>query len=245
MHVGFFNFVAIEQQMETDKKQVFTEKVFLPFCDGNKPLSEKLTNLLYQKFTVENSNYQNSDVWNTIEHYFITKVIPHKIEVRKVGIELLRHNWFVRLLSLADFYTPENPIETFKYNLEIHDLSKFSLHEAYGYAVHDFKNPAPTLTIFKNAWHHHKLNNPHHPEYWFDVEKNGKATPLPMPSIYIGEMVADWLGASQSYGQNLEDWLSKNLPQFFFHPYTANTLQNYLSKMGFNVVNNGQQLSIK
>ncbi len=230
--------------MEADKKTVFTDKIFLSFCGDNKHLSNQLTNLLYQKYLVENHSYKNSNVWNIVESYFISKVIPHKIEVRKAGLELLNHDWFVKLLSLSDFSTSENPVESFKYNLFIHDLSKFSLNEAYGYAVHDFKNPAPTLSVYKSAWHHHKLNNPHHPEYWFDVEKNGKATPLPMPSIYIGEMIADWQGASRSYGQNIDEWLSKNLPQFLFHPYTANILHDYLSMLGFKVQNNGQQLSI-
>ena len=69
-------------------------------------------------------------------------------------------------------------------------------------------------------------------------------TPLPMPGIYVGEMIADWVGASRSYGTNLQEWLSKNLPQFLFHPYTSRLVQSYLSMMGFKVYNDGQQLSI-
>ncbi|WP_428664413.1 DUF5662 family protein [Runella sp.] len=231
-------------QKEMDKKQVFSDLIFPPFCNGDKQLSAELTALLYQRFIVENSSYQSTSVWHIVESYFIGKVIPHKIEVRKAGLELLEHNWFVKLLSLSDYSVSENPVETFKYNLFIHDLSKFSLNEAYGYAIHDFKNPEPTLSIFKNAWHHHKINNPHHPEYWFDVGRDGKTTPLPMPGIYVAEMVADWMGASRSYGQNLEEWLSKNVSQYLFHPYTATLLHNCLSEMGFKVQNNGQQLSI-
>jgi hypothetical protein len=227
-----------------DKKQIFAEKIFLPFCDGDKDASTQLTTLLYQKYVVESANYNNSSTWNIIENYFINKVIPHKTEVRNAGLALLNQHWFIKLLSLSDFAATENPVETFKYNLFIHDLSKFSLNEAYGYAIHDFKNPEPTLSVFKNAWHHHKLNNPHHPENWLNVERDGKTTPLPMPSIYIAEMIADWQGASRSYGQNMDEWLTKNLPQFLFHPYSANILNEYLSMMGFKVHNDGQHLSI-
>lgn len=227
-----------------DKKQVFSEKIFLPFCDGDKDESNKLTTLLYQKYVVESINYNNNNTWDIIENYFINKVIPHKIEVRKAGLALLKQNWFGKLLSLSDFSISQNPVQDFQYNLWIHDLSKFSFNEAYGYAIHDFKNPEPTLAVFKGAWHHHKLNNPHHPEYWFNVERDGKTTPLPMPSIYIAEMIADWQGASRSYGQNVDEWLSKNLPQFLFHPYTAKILHNYLSMMDFKVHNDGQHLSI-
>jgi hypothetical protein len=229
-----------------DKKQIFSEKIFLPFCEGNVQKSGELTTLLYQKYTVESTDYKNPGTWSIIENYFTTKVIPHKIEVRKAGLELLQHDWFIKLLSLSDFSASETPIETFKYNLWIHDLSKFSSNEAYGYAIHDFKNPEPTLSVFKTAWHHHKINNPHHPEYWLDVDRTGKVAPLPMPGIYIGEMIADWLGASRSYSpnSNIEEWLSKNLSQFLFHPYTANLLYDYLTGMGFKVQTNGQQLSI-
>jgi hypothetical protein len=227
-----------------DKKQIFSEKIFLPFCDGDKDVSSRLTTLLYQKYAVESADYHNNATWNIIENYFTNKVIPHKIEVRKAGLALLNHQWFVKLLSLSDFTAYQNPLETFKYHLFVHDLSKFSLNEAYGYAVHDFKNPEPTLSLFKNAWHHHKLNNPHHPENWLNVERDGKTTPLPMPSIYIAEMIADWQGASKSYGQNIDEWLSKNLHQFLFHPYSAKILHEYLSMMGFKVHDDGQHLSI-
>ena len=244
----FFIFVKTFKYLSKnmDKKQIFSEKIFLPFCDGNKRESLELTTLLYQKYEVESTVYKNTGTWNIVENYFITKVIPHKIEVRKAGLEFLQHDWFVKLLSLSDFSASDNPIETFKYNLWIHDLSKFSLNEAYGYAVHDFKNQEPTLAVFKSTWHHHKINNPHHPEYWLDADRGGKVTPLPMPSIYIGEMIADWLGASRSYSpnSNIGEWLAKNLSQFLFHPYTANLLHDYLTRMGFKVSKNGQQLSI-
>lgn len=243
----FFIFVKTfkDSFSDMDKKQIFAEKIFLPFCEGNTHNSLELTTLLYQKYSVENTGYQDAGTWHIVENYFITKVIPHKIEVRKAGLELLEQDWFVRLLSLSDSSVSENPIETFKYHLWMHDLSKFSLNEAYGYAVHDFKNPEPTLSVYRNVWHHHKINNPHHPEYWFDAARDGKVTPLSMPGIYVGEMMADWLGASRSYGQNIEEWLAKNLSQFLFHSYTASLLHHSLSSLGFNVQNHGQQLSIK
>lgn len=227
-----------------DKKQLFSNKIFLPFCEGDRLLSNQLTNLLYQKFSVESNDYQDSQVWTIVENYFIEKVIPHKIEVRKAGLEFLKQTEFVKLISLSDVYLKDNPAEAFRYHLWIHDLSKFSLNEAYGYAVHDFKNPEPTLSVYRNAWHHHKINNPHHPEYWFNAERGGAVTSLPMPGIYVGEMIADWVGASRSYGTNLQEWLSKNLPQFLFHPYTSRLVQSYLSMMGFKVYHDGQQLSI-
>lgn len=230
-----------------DKRQVFIEKIFLPFCEGDTQDAVQLTTLLYQQHTVESAGYQDTGTWRIVENYFISKVIPHKIEVRRAGLELLTQDWFVKLLSLSDYSDAENPVETFRANLWVHDLSKFSWNEAYGYAVHDFKTPGPTLAVFKSAWHHHKAHNPHHPEYWLDTDRGGKVTPLPMPGIYVGEMIADWIGASRTYSLNspIDEWLSKNLSQFLFHSYTAAILHDSLTKMGFKVDNNGGQLSVR
>jgi hypothetical protein len=89
------------------------------------------------------------------------------------------------------------------------------------------------------------LNNAHHPEYWLSVERNGSTTALPMPSIYVGEMISDWIGASKSYGTDFKEWLPKNLPQFLWHPYTANLAAEYLSKMGFKVRKEEQKLYLE
>ncbi len=200
-----------------NKLRIFEEKILSLFC-ANKHDSQKLVRLLYERFEVESHDYDNDEVWKLVENYFINKVIPHKIEVRKAGMEFLKEKWFLKLLSLADNANSNDSVERFKYNLWIHDLSKFSLQEAYGYAIHDFKNPKPTQSLFQRAWHHHKLQNPHHPEYWLSVERSGTTTPLPMPSIYVAEMIADWIGASISYGTNFQEWLPKNLPQFLCSP---------------------------
>lgn len=227
-----------------NKRRIFEEKIFSLFC-ANKHDSQKLVRSLYERFEVESHDYDDDEVWKLVESYFINKVIPHKIEVRKAGMEFLKEKWFLKLLSLADNANSTDPVEKFKYNLWIHDLSKFSLQEAYGYAIHDFKNPKATQSLFQRAWHHHKLQNPHHPECWLSVERSGAITPLPMPSIYVAEMIADWIGASISYGTNFQEWLPKNLPQFLWHPYSANLTAEYLTMMGFKVRKEEQKLYLE
>ncbi|MEM9982913.1 MAG: DUF5662 family protein, partial [Bacteroidota bacterium] len=111
--------------------------------------------------------------------------------------------------------------------------SKLAIEEV-AYAAVDFKdfssNDERTLERFKLAYHHHKRYNPHHPEYWFDVKKDGRATPLAMPRQYVAEMVADWMGAGKTYGQTLTDWLPENLPNFLFHKTTALQLAELLTQ---------------
>ncbi len=48
-------------------------------------------------------------------------------------------------------------------------------------------------------------------------------------------MVADWIGAGNTYGQNLGEWLPKNLPRFWFDKETATTLKWILEKLGHDI----------
>lgn len=151
--------------------------------------------------------------WNAkYEQYVSEKLIPHKVAVYKAGQDLEKQDWFRQLFDTS-----------IKNRLLLHDLSKFSSQEA-GYA--DYPN-------IGNAWHHHKMNNDHHPEYWLNPDRSGRIEPLPMPKECVAEMLADWIGASQTYGEALEDWLPKNLHHFVFHPQTAWLLSAALRELNF------------
>lgn len=164
---------------------------------------------------------------NKMVRYYRTTVIPHKVAVFKAGIELTKKG--------IDFGAT---FEQFHMMLLKHDLTKLSLVES-PYATHNFKDPSQNSEQqkldFQLAWHHHKLNNPHHPEYWISVGKRGQTEFLPMPRRYVAEMVADWIGAGQTYGNSLEDWLPANLPNFYFHAQTAKILDEILTQLGFQI----------
>lgn len=153
-----------------------------------------------------------------ISSYYHQKVVPHKIEVFKAGL-LLQHE--IQEISFVEW------IE----QLLIHDLSKFSIQEQ-DYAFIDFKKMKAGDELekarFQKAWHHHKHNNKHHPEYWFEVKKDGSTEMMFMPRRYIVEMVADWVGAGKVYGNTLENWLPNNLPEFRLHPDSWVILQQIL-----------------
>jgi len=180
-------------------------KFLEPFCE--------VADLNLRFFEVRCENWPADST--PYEAYF-DRVVKHKIEVYKAGMEL----------PIQD-----NLKRRFQYLLEIHDLSKFSVNEAPGYANHDFKSKEFDLE-FEKAWHHHKMVNPHHPEYWLNPGRDGKCEPIPMPEIYVWEMVADWIGAGKTYGSTLEAWLPDNLPKFLFHELTALKLQEILDKIG-------------
>jgi hypothetical protein len=73
------------------------------------------------------------------------------------------------------------------------------------------------------ASEHHVKNNPHHPEFHCDQEKDminkdDKDKPTDkiinatkMPDLDIAEMIADWMAMSEEKGDNPEDWANKNV----------------------------------
>lgn len=172
----------------------------------------------------------------SVATYFEEKVIPHKIAVYQAGVELMEKPWF-------DEYGIDK--EQFLENLWEHDMSKFCTNEAFGYAGYDFKNPHPKSKLaFEAAWHHHKMHNPHHPEYWLNPDKAGNLVPIKMPNIYVMEMIADWIGAGKTYGNTLEAWLPDNLHRFMFGQ-SQETVKSILTHMGFQVEEDSFRYSLR
>jgi len=219
----------------TDNKITFTNNAFKKFTDACGGDPNEFADILYGRFTVEDFSFcDDVNYWNVLG-YFETKLIPHKIAVYQAGLELSRMDWFKDVRIDKDQYLE---------NLWLHDLSKFSANESFAYAFHDFTS-SKTSPGFDRAWVHHKNHNEHHPEYWLNPSKDGTLNPLPMPMIYIVEMIADWIGAGRTYGNELETWLPDNLHKFLWHEETASNVKFILEKLGFKALNlNENQLYI-
>lgn len=76
----------------------------------------------------------------------------------------------------------------------MHDVSKFSAGE-----FRDLDKDSPN---FKEALKHHRYNNPHHPEYWWDGIHQ-------MPDIYLAEMVCDCVARAQEFGTDARQWFNE------------------------------------
>lgn len=213
--------------------------LFTSVCDSPKyqkygSMNSSFTSKLFQKFEVDCPEIHDEIVYPKLIDYFKNKLIPHKIAVYHAGLELNEKEWFNEL---------EIDREQFIENLWLHDLSKFSAIESVPYSQHDFsKNEfSPEMKI---AWIHHKNHNEHHPEYWLNPSKSGQLDPLPMPDIYILEMVADWIGAGRTYENELENWLPDNLRKFLWHNETSNKVKFILEKLGFSIDQRGSVLYV-
>ncbi|MEM9849628.1 MAG: DUF5662 family protein [Bacteroidota bacterium] len=201
-------------------QQTFEEKIFPAFAKVCEKSPQRLTERLFNDFEVYDVSLEDSENYGYAIIYW-HKVIQHKIEVYKAGCELAD--------MLKDFGLA---FSNFALNsrLQVHDFSKFSCQETMGCVGKYIKgDDSQAATIaYKQAWHHHKHHNDHHAEYWFDVKKSGVALPMQMPVICIVEMVADWIGAGQTYGTPFKEWVKDNLDTFNFHEQTKVTLDRIL-----------------
>ncbi len=123
----------------------------------------------------------------------------------------------------------------------LHDLSKYSPSEfCVGARLYTDGSRSPNerereLYGYSQAWMHHKGRNKHHFEYWNDydpVEK--RARPVPMPDIYIVEMVCDRIAASKIYMKEQYDdtkplaYFMRGKPTRSIHPETSEKLEYIL-----------------
>ena len=92
-----------------------------------------------------------------------------------------------------------------------HDLSKYSPVEFWNGVKYYTGTASPHIGERKarghsEAWIHHHNRNKHHAEYWHDIGKGGKDTPITMHQKYFVEMICDRVAAAMIYlGYNYID----------------------------------------
>lgn len=157
---------------------------------------------------------------------------------------LLRHKWFVILAGRRTKVPP--------WRLLIHDWSKFTSIEFSRYTQWHFGNKKDKGE-WAAAWHHHQRVNAHHPEYWllswrgdpsFYNEIGERIADyiivLPMPEVYVREMIADCMGASKAYtgSWNIAIWLNENGPKMLLHSESIRLIAVVMYEMGYMLTDN-------
>lgn len=123
--------------------------------------------------------------------------------------------------------------------LRLHDQSKFTKAQFFGYAMHFCGGGAPEH--FAKAWLQHQNSEPHHWEFYImrtDPTRGASGAEngiLPMPHCYVREMVADFQGASKAYtgSWKIGKWLQGNMKNMRVHSQTAALLREVLSSIGY------------
>jgi len=119
----------------------------------------------------------------------------------------------------------------------IHDLSKFTPVEFVNYAR--WKYGIQDKAGWAKGWLHHLHLNKHHPEHWV-VSWGGdpdfysgvgehiaeNINVLPMPSVYVKEMIADWMATSKERtgSYDIAVWVNSEGPKRFFHDNTVTSI---------------------
>lgn len=127
------------------------------------------------------------------------------------------------------------------WRLIIHDWSKFTPIEIFGYAGNI--GGVVSKERWAKSWLHHLHHNPHHPEHWilswrgnpkFYEELGEHAaefiTVLPMPETFVREMVADMMATSKkiSGSYDITVWLDQNIPKMQLHNETIVILNSII-----------------
>lgn len=70
--------------------------------------------------------------------------------------------------------------------------------------------------------------NKHHWNYWVSVTRKDEIVPIPMPPIYVMQMIADWRGMSRKFGGTAKEYYTKNKHTFIMHRYTIEIIEHVL-----------------
>lgn len=122
-----------------------------------------------------------------------------------------------------------------------HDLSKYSPTEFWNGAkfyqgTRSPNNAERETKGYSEAWMHHKGRNPHHYEYWTDMNLQTRTyEPVPIPRKYLAEMIMDRRAACKVYqGKNYTDgsalaYLQNSREKDLMHPQTKRELTHILT----------------
>lgn len=148
--------------------------------------------------------------------------------------ETLLHKWFVLLAS--------RKVGLPLWRVIVHDLSKLTKAELPHYNRQFFGDKGDALG-FASAWVHHQNRNDHHWEYWITRSDYPRVVDLaidgclPMPTVCVREMIADWMGAGRlkTGSWDISEWLACSLPKMRLHPETRDRVETELARIGYSV----------
>lgn len=143
---------------------------------------------------------------------------------------VLRHKWFV-FRACWDLGVP-------LWIAIVHDWDKFLPDEWIPYARTFYDKSGnkqyKEYPAFSTAWNAHQKRNKHHWQYWMLTWDRGETECLPMPDVYIREMVADWRGAGKALGKpNTCEWYYANRDKIQLHPASRKRVEELIKYEDF------------
>lgn len=154
---------------------------------------------------------------------------------------VIRHKWYVM-------------VECFRMGIYwrglTHDLSKFLPSEFIPYARNFYgkylsfdqlsfdarqrgvRTKEDVKRDFKEAWLKHQHRNPHHWQYWILQNDTDGRELMVIPTAYLKEMVADWIGAGRAITGKREaiSWYKKSKDKIVVHHDMIAYIEFFLNK---------------
>lgn len=115
-----------------------------------------------------------------------------------------------------------------------HDWDKFLPSEWMPYAVtfynKDGSKRYQEFPEFAAAWNMHQKINKHHWQYWILTWDRGESECIPMPEVYIRELLDDWIGAGKAIAgkDDPTEWYMQNKHKIIIHPTTRDRIEELL-----------------
>lgn len=138
----------------------------------------------------------------------------HVNNVQKVWTNIINHKELRRIVNGSDTNTINEDIIC--QNIMMHDKSKWSEEEFEPYRKNfhyvNEKEKEDNLLDFQIAWQHHKDNNKHHWNYWYERGLTNE-----MPIIYVVEMFCDHAAMSIKFGGTALEWFKNELSKNKIH----------------------------
>ena len=150
------------------------------------------------------------------------------IRKHRANVKTAFYAWKEKSVMGNVLFNEEESINLEK-QIDMHDLSKYSDAEFTAYRKKFFpKSPEEVFEDFEfeKAVAHHYNSNPHHWQWW--VIPKVENVCIPIPTIYIIEMLCDWTAMSFQKGGSVVEWFESELPKMLLHEKTKETIRSLI-----------------
>ena len=122
-------------------------------------------------------------------------------------------------------------MEELRKNIEFHDESKYSKEEFEPYRnwFYPVKGEEKNKLAYDKAWLHHLHNNPHHWQYWVNINDDGSVEAIEMDETALVELFCDWVGMSYKFHSNPNDFYNERKDGIVLAPLTRKKLEALLA----------------
>lgn len=170
--------------------------------------------------------------FNQKDYEYFDYIVEHKRNLMTAFNMLIMAEDFINSCEGGSIHSlNQDEVKELKNRVLIHDNSRFSKEEFYGYRVYFFttkeeEHEANHMGIsgklfneskFKRAWEHHYENNSHHPE----------CHKFKMSKLDMIEMCLDWIAMSIKF---------KNSPLKYFHEKRDKLFADFGDRIDYNYV---------